>query len=83
MVVASVFVLCVFLTYREVGSDVFYSTLAFFQNDWLNKVWSVRQDVQDDYRFVYMGPKGTWYTNIQTLTFDLIPVRYFFSLSQL
>ena len=53
-------VVLTFSTCREVGSDVFYSTLPFFQSDWLNEVWSIRQDVQDDYRFVYMGPKGTW-----------------------
>ena len=45
---------------RENSLDVFYTTLEYFQNDWLNEVWLVRQDVQDDFRFVYMGPKGTW-----------------------
>lgn len=47
---------------REVGgADVFYSTLDYFKSDWLNEVWQLRQDVQDDYRFVYMGPRGTWW----------------------
>lgn len=32
----------------------------FFGSDWMNEVWDARKDVQDDYRFVYMGPKGTW-----------------------
>ena len=41
--------------------DVFYITLDYFQSDWLNETWLARSDVQDDYRFVYMGPKGTWY----------------------
>lgn len=40
--------------------DVFYTTLDYFQSDWLNETWLARSDVQDDYRFVYMGPKGTW-----------------------
>ena len=45
---------------REATSEFFYTTLEFFQSDWLNEVWSLRQDVHDDYRFVYMGPNGTW-----------------------
>ena len=47
-------------TNRETGPDVFYATPHYFQSDWLNEVWLVRNDVEDDYRFVYMGPKGTW-----------------------
>ena len=26
----------------------------------MNEFWDVRDDIDDDYRFVYMGPKGTW-----------------------
>ncbi|PVD38030.1 hypothetical protein C0Q70_00637 [Pomacea canaliculata] len=37
-----------------------YSTCSFFRSDWLNEFWDKRDDVDDDYRFVYMGPKGTW-----------------------
>ena len=37
-----------------------YSTCSFFQSDWMNEFWDVRDDSDDDYRFVYMGPKGTW-----------------------
>lgn len=30
------------------------------RSDWLNEVWRLRDDVADDYCFVYMGPAGTW-----------------------
>ncbi|XP_067834891.1 2-oxoglutarate and iron-dependent oxygenase JMJD4 [Heptranchias perlo] len=35
-----------------------YSTPLFFQSDWLNEYWDATE--LDDYRFVYMGPKGSW-----------------------
>lgn len=37
-----------------------YTTPSFFASDWLNEFWTQRTDVNDDYRFVYMGPKGSW-----------------------
>ncbi|XP_050710936.1 2-oxoglutarate and iron-dependent oxygenase JMJD4-like isoform X1 [Eriocheir sinensis] len=37
-----------------------YTTLQFFASDWLNEFWGVREDIQDDYQFVYIGPKGSW-----------------------
>jgi hypothetical protein len=37
-----------------------YSVLPYFASDWLNEAWDDRQDVSDDYRFVYFGPRGTW-----------------------
>ncbi|XP_069107689.1 2-oxoglutarate and iron-dependent oxygenase JMJD4-like isoform X2 [Argopecten irradians] len=37
-----------------------YSTPVFFSSDWMNEFWDSRADSDDDYRFVYMGPKGTW-----------------------
>lgn len=37
-----------------------YSPHFFMHSDWLNEVWRWREDVTDDYRFVYMGPAGTW-----------------------
>lgn len=44
-----------------------YTTPVFFSSDWLNEYWDTLE--VDDYRFVYMGPKGSWYedvTRIQT-----------------
>ncbi|XP_064483350.1 2-oxoglutarate and iron-dependent oxygenase JMJD4-like [Ornithodoros turicata] len=37
-----------------------YNTPTFFTSDWLNEFWMQRTDLNDDYRFVYMGPKGSW-----------------------
>ncbi|NXH25481.1 JMJD4 protein, partial [Myiagra hebetior] len=33
-----------------------YSTPVYFSSDWLNEYWDAV--AVDDYRFVYMGPKG-------------------------
>ncbi|XP_041583597.1 2-oxoglutarate and iron-dependent oxygenase JMJD4 isoform X3 [Vulpes lagopus] len=38
--------------------DVFTLPM-YFSSDWLNEYWDTL-DV-DDYRFIYMGPAGTWY----------------------
>ncbi|KAM4794588.1 2-oxoglutarate and iron-dependent oxygenase JMJD4 isoform 1-T1 [Cyanocitta cristata] len=35
-----------------------YSTPVYFSSDWLNEYWDAV--AVDDYRFVYMGPKGSW-----------------------
>ena len=43
--------------YPEYGA---YTVPPFFTADWLNEVWDQREDVRDDYRFVYFGPMGTW-----------------------
>ena len=48
------FVLRTFPTYKA------YETPVYFKSDWLNEFWDQRVDVTDDYRFVYMGPKGSW-----------------------
>ncbi|XP_077997736.1 2-oxoglutarate and iron-dependent oxygenase JMJD4-like [Glandiceps talaboti] len=37
-----------------------YKTPVYFTSDWLNEFWDSRGDQSDDYRFVYMGPKGSW-----------------------
>lgn len=36
-----------------------YKTPIYFSSDWLNEYWDTIE--VDDYRFVYMGPKGSWY----------------------
>ncbi|KAM9101973.1 2-oxoglutarate and iron-dependent oxygenase JMJD4 [Sarcophilus harrisii] len=35
-----------------------YTTPVYFSSDWLNEYWD--ELAVDDYRFVYMGPKGSW-----------------------
>lgn len=43
---------------NKFASDLFYQVPEYFQSDWLNEYLC---DIsEDDYRFVYMGPKGTW-----------------------
>ncbi|ESO86531.1 hypothetical protein LOTGIDRAFT_128855, partial [Lottia gigantea] len=38
-----------------------YETPVYFKSDWLNEYWDVRGGTDhDDYRFVYIGPKGSW-----------------------
>lgn len=36
----------------------YYTTPTYFASDWLNEYCEEKNC--DDYRFVYMGPKGTW-----------------------
>lgn len=43
---------------REVPAYNYYRTPVYFGSDWLNE-YCVEKGI-DDYRFVYMGPKGTW-----------------------
>ncbi|XP_039609196.1 2-oxoglutarate and iron-dependent oxygenase JMJD4 isoform X2 [Polypterus senegalus] len=44
--------------HREFPGHTVYKIPVFFQSDWLNEYWDSIE--VDDYRFVYMGPKGTW-----------------------
>lgn len=43
---------------RQLPNYIFYTTPVYFGSDWLNEYCEERGI--DDYRFVYMGPKGTW-----------------------
>eukprot|EP00112_Aurelia_sp_Birch-Aquarium-sp1_P006289 Seg1697.5 transcript_id=Seg1697.5/GoldUCD/mRNA.D3Y31 product="JmjC domain-containing protein 4" protein_id=Seg1697.5/GoldUCD/D3Y31 len=43
---------------REFPNYRAYEVPKYFKSDWLNEWFD--QGEQDDYRFVYMGPKGTW-----------------------
>ena len=40
------------------GSVEVYETPMYFAVDWLNEYWM--QGNKDDYRFVYIGPQGSW-----------------------
>ncbi|XP_061163826.1 2-oxoglutarate and iron-dependent oxygenase JMJD4-like [Saccostrea echinata] len=44
---------------REFPEYKAYETPRVFTSDWLNEFWDTKED-KDDYRFVYMGPKGSW-----------------------
>ena len=47
-----------------------YETPVYFKSDWLNEFWDKRSDVSDDYRFVYMGPKGSWWGDMLDIDFS-------------
>ncbi|XP_054622473.1 2-oxoglutarate and iron-dependent oxygenase JMJD4 isoform X2 [Dunckerocampus dactyliophorus] len=48
---------------RDFPEHNLYTTPIFFTSDWLNEYWDALE--VDDYRFVYMGPKGScWSANI-------------------
>ncbi|KAL7294061.1 hypothetical protein TKK_0012099 [Trichogramma kaykai] len=38
----------------------FYEVPQYFASDWLNEYFIAHPDLNDDYMFVYMGPKGSW-----------------------
>ena len=41
-------------------NDPIYDVPQYFASDWLNEYYLANPELNDDYRFVYMGPKGTW-----------------------
>lgn len=44
---------------RDSSAEDVFTLPVYFSSDWLNEYWDAL-DV-DDYRFVYMGPAGSWY----------------------
>lgn len=49
---------CMLSVNRDFPEHNVYTTPVFFTSDWLNEYWDTLE--VDDYRFVYMGPKGSW-----------------------
>ena len=49
-----------YLYYRAFPDYGAYTTPVYFLSDWMNEFWDLRPDTEDDYRFVYFGPKGSW-----------------------
>lgn len=43
---------------RDFYAEGVFTLPVYFSSDWLNEYWDFL-DV-DDYRFIYMGPTGTW-----------------------
>ncbi|XP_015515621.2 2-oxoglutarate and iron-dependent oxygenase JMJD4 [Neodiprion pinetum] len=37
-----------------------YNVPQYFASDWLNEYYTEQEELNDDYMFIYMGPKGTW-----------------------
>ena len=38
-----------------------YKTPVYFESDWINEYFIGNNHLRDDYRFVYLGPKQSWY----------------------
>lgn len=38
-----------------------YETPIYFESDWINEFYAKKPELEDDYRFVYIGPKNSWY----------------------
>ena len=45
---------------RDCPGAAAYTTPAPFADDWLNWWWTEQRGGHDDYRFVYLGPAGSW-----------------------
>lgn len=45
---------------NEFADLVYYEVPYYFASDWLNEYYIAKPELNDDYMFVYMGPKGTW-----------------------
>lgn len=59
-------------------NDEFYDVPIHFASDWLNEYYTAC--LNDDYRFVYMGIKNTWYIYLKT---KLIVSKILYSLGHL
>ena len=45
---------------KNTPSKTVYHVPALFADDWLNRYWKTRKDVDDDYIFSYFGPAGSY-----------------------
>ncbi|KAJ8679824.1 hypothetical protein QAD02_015611 [Eretmocerus hayati] len=45
---------------KSFPSTSIYYVPPYFASDWLNEYYLNNPNLEDDYMFVYMGPKGTW-----------------------
>ncbi|XP_022701568.1 jmjC domain-containing protein 4-like [Varroa jacobsoni] len=45
---------------RDVPHYLAYEIPEYFASDWLNEYWREKREGHDDYRFVYIGPQGSW-----------------------
>lgn len=46
---------------KDFPEENVYIVPKFFASDWLGEFYDFRKDLQDDYRFVYMGPNKSWW----------------------
>ncbi|KAK6632395.1 hypothetical protein RUM44_007437 [Polyplax serrata] len=45
---------------RDFPNENTYRVPAYFASDWLNEYYDGNPDLNDDYKFVYIGPKHSW-----------------------
>jgi len=45
---------------QDFPEENIYRVPEYFASDWLNEYYSAKTSIKDDYRFVYMGPRGSW-----------------------
>ncbi|KAL1124300.1 hypothetical protein AAG570_002068 [Ranatra chinensis] len=45
---------------KEFPNEDVYRVPKLFASDWLNEYFLANKGMNDDYKFVYMGPKGSW-----------------------
>nr|BAN21255.1 hypothetical protein [Riptortus pedestris] len=45
---------------KEYPEEKIYTIPKYFGSDWLNEYLVGQDELKDDYRFVYMGPNGSW-----------------------
>ncbi|CAH8460452.1 unnamed protein product [Schistosoma turkestanicum] len=46
--------------FKHSSENNWFTLPEYFSSDWLNEFWSLRNDLSDDFKFVYLGGDGTW-----------------------
>ncbi|KAL0274039.1 UNVERIFIED_CONTAM: hypothetical protein PYX00_006567 [Menopon gallinae] len=46
--------------YNDYPGQGMYRVPGYFASDWLNEYYDLNNQLNDDFRFVYIGPKGSW-----------------------
>ncbi|CAI2723864.1 unnamed protein product [Schistosoma spindalis] len=46
--------------FKKSSENSWFTLPEYFSSDWLNEFWSLRNDLSDDFKFVYLGSRGTW-----------------------
>lgn len=46
--------------FKKSSENSWFSLPEYFSSDWLNEFWSLRNDLSDDFKFLYLGSHGTW-----------------------
>ncbi|CAH8477372.1 unnamed protein product [Schistosoma margrebowiei] len=46
--------------FKKSSENSWFTLPEYFSSDWLNEFWSLRNDLSDDFKFLYLGSHGTW-----------------------